>query len=421
METLIIQSANVLFPNSAFHEAKIDVLIENGKITEISNAGSITKDNAKVISAENMILAPAFFDLNVNFGEPGLETKEDMISGCAAAIAGGFSGVALHPNTLPPLQSRSEIAYIKSLEKDVMVDIHPVGTVSKDRKGENLAELYDMKLSGAIAFSDGNHTIQQSSLMSRALLYSKGFDGLIFSFAEDSSISGNTKMNEGVVSTMLGMKGNPNLAEEIMVARDLFLAEYNEAKIHFSTVSTAGAVRLIREAKSKGIAVTCDVAAHHLVLTDESVESFDSNFKVRPPLRTEIDRVALIDGLKDGTIDAIVSQHTPHEIEFKNVEFEKAEFGITGLQTALPLALKAGLSLELIIEKMSINPRKILNIPQSELAIGANANFILFNPDEIWIFDKETNRSKANNSPYFNSELKGKVHLLTNKNQYYIS
>src|SRR5690606_14381643 len=212
METLIIQSANVLFPNSAFHEAKIDVLIENGKITEISNAGSITKDNAKVISAENMILAPAFFDLNVNFGEPGLETKEDMISGCAAAIAGGFSGVALHPNTLPPLQSRSEIAYIKSLEKDVMVDIHPVGTVSKDRKGENLAELYDMKLSGAIAFSDGNHTIQQSSLMSRALLYSKGFDGLIFSFAEDSSISGNTKMNEGVVSTMLGMKGNPNLA-----------------------------------------------------------------------------------------------------------------------------------------------------------------------------------------------------------------
>jgi len=421
METLIIQSANVLFPNSAFHEAKIDVLIENGKITEISNAGSITKDNAKVISAENMILAPAFFDLNVNFGEPGLETKEDMISGCAAAIAGGFSGVALHPNTLPPLQSRSEIAYIKSLEKDVMVDIHPVGTVSKDRKGENLAELYDMKLSGAIAFSDGNHTIQQSSLMSRALLYSKGFDGLIFSFAEDSSISGNTKMNEGVVSTMLGMKGNPNLAEEIMVARDLFLAEYNEAKIHFSTVSTAGAVRLIREAKSKGIAVTCDVAAHHLVLTDESVESFDSNFKVRPPLRTEIDRVALIDGLKDGTIDAIVSQHTPHEIEFKNVEFEKAEFGITGLQTALPLALKAGLSLELIIEKMSINPRKILNIPQSELAIEANANFILFNPDEIWIFDKETNRSKANNSPYFNSELKGKVHLLTNKNQYYIS
>jgi dihydroorotase len=421
MEKLIIQTANVLFPNSEFHKEKIDILIENGKITNIHKAGSIVKGNAKIIQAEGMILAPAFFDLNVNFGEPGLETKEDMLSGCAAAVAGGFSGLALQPNTIPPLQSRSEIAYIKNIGESLMVDIHPVGTVSKERKGENLAELYDMKLSGAIAFSDGNHTIQQSSLMSRALLYSKGFDGLIFSFAEDFSISGNTKMNEGIVSTLLGMKGNPNLAEEIMVARDLFLAEYNEARIHFSTISTAGAVKLIREAKDKGIQVTCDVAAHHLVLTDESVESFDSNFKVRPPLRSELDRVALINGLKDGTIDAIVSQHTPHEIEFKNVEFEKAEFGITGLQTVLPLVLKAGLSLDLIIEKLSINPRKILNIPQPELAVGANANFILFNPDEIWIFDKQTNRSKANNNPYFNSDLKGRVSFLINKNQYYIS
>jgi dihydroorotase len=180
-------------------------------------------------------------------------------------------------------------------------------------------------------------------------------------------------------------------------------------------------VRLVREAKSKGIRVTCDVAAHHLVLTDASVESFDSNFKVRPPLRNELDRIALINGLKDGTIDAIVSQHTPHEIEFKNVEFEKAEFGITGLQTVLPLVLMADLSPELIVEKLSVNPRQILNIPQPELTIGANANLILFNPDESWIFDKQTNRSKANNSPYFNTQLKGKVNLLINKNQYYIS
>jgi dihydroorotase len=421
METLIIQSANAFFPNSKFHKEKIDILIEKGEIINIQKAGSITRDNAKVISAENMILSPGFFDLNVNFGEPGLETKEDMISGCNAAIAGGFSGIALQPNTNPPLHSRSEIAFIKNLASQSMVDVYPVGTVSKFRKGENLAELYDMNLSGAIAFSDGNHTIQQSSLMSRALLYSKGFDGLIFSFAEDFSISGNTKMNEGVVSTMLGMKGNPNLAEEIMISRDLFLTEYNEAKIHFSTISTRGGVQLIREAKNKGIKVTCDVAAHHLVLTDESVHSFDSNFKVRPPLRNDSDRLALLEGLKDGTIDAIVSQHTPHEIEFKNVEFEKAEFGIIGLQTVLPLVLKAGLSLELVIEKLSTNPRKILNLHQPELAIGVKANFILFNPDEIWIFDKHTNRSKANNSPYLNSELKGKVNLLINKNQYYIS
>lgn len=421
METLIIQAAYVLFPNSEFNKEKVDVVIQNGKITDINKTEIINKDNVRVISAENQILAPAFFDLNTNFGEPGLETKEDMFSGCAAAVAGGFSGLALQPNTIPPLQSRSEIAYVKGLGEDLMVDIYPIGTVSKERKGENLAELYDMHQSGAIAFSDGNRTIQHSSLMSRALLYSKGFDGLIFSFAEDFSISGNTKMNEGIVSTMLGMKGNPNLAEELMIARDLFLAEYNESRIHFSTISTAGAVRLIREAKSKGIRVTCDVAAHHLVLTDASVESFDSNFKVRPPLRNELDRLALINGLKDGTIDAIVSQHTPHEIEFKNVEFEKAEFGITGLQTVLPIVLMADLSLELIVEKMSVNPRQILNIPQSELRIGANANLILFNPDESWIFDKQTNRSKANNSPYFNTQLKGKVNLLINKNQYYIS
>lgn len=421
MEKLIIQAAYVLFPTSEFNKEKVDIVIQNGKIIDIKKTGLINKENAKVILAENNILAPAFFDLNVNFGEPGLETKEDMVSGCAAAIAGGFSGLALQPNTIPPLQSRSEIAYIKNLGESQMVDIYPVGTVSKERKGEKLAELYDMNQSGAIAFSDGNRTIQHSSLMSRALLYSKGFDGLIFAFAEDFSISGNTKMNEGIVSTMLGMKGNPNLAEEIMITRDLFLAEYNESRIHFSTISTAGTVQLIREAKNKGVQVTCDVAAHHLVLTDESVESFDSNFKVRPPLRNELDRIALINGLKDGTIDAIVSQHTPHEIEFKNVEFENAEFGITGLQTVLPLVLMAGLSLELIVEKLSVNPRKILNLQQPELKIGANANLILLNPDESWIFDKQTNRSKASNNPYFNNKLKGKVNLLINKNQYYIS
>lgn len=421
METLIIQGAYVLFPNSEFNKEKVDVLIQNGKITEINKTGKINKDNVKVISAENQILAPAFFDLNVNFGDPGLETKEDIFSGCAAAVAGGFSGLALQPNTIPPLQSRSEITYVKGLGEDLMVDIYPIGTVSKERKGESLAELYDMHQNGAIAFSDGNRTIQHSGLMSRALLYSKGFDGLIFSFAEDFSISGNTKMNEGIVSTMLGMKGNPSLAEELMIARDLFLAEYNESRIHFSTISTAGAVRLIREAKTKGIQVTCDVAAHHLVLTDAKVETFDSNFKVRPPLRNDSDRLALINGLKDGTIDAIVSQHTPHEIEYKNVEFESAEFGIIGLQTVLPLALMADLPFELIIEKLSVNPRRILNISQPELTIGSNANLILFNPDESWIFDKQSNRSKSNNSPYFNTQLRGKVNLLINKNQYYIS
>ena len=421
MQTLIIQSAKVIFPNSEYHLKVVDVLVEHGKISKIAQPRTLYADHAKVIDANGQILSPGFFDLNVNFGEPGLETKEDMISGSATAVAGGFSGIALQPNTIPPLHGRTEISFIKNLSKELIVDVYPVGTISKDRKGESLAELYDMKVTGAIAFSDGNRNVEQASLMSKALLYAKGFEGLIFSFAEDHSISGNTKMNEGTVSTHLGMKGNPNLAEEIMISRDIFLAEYNETPIHFSTISASGAVQLIRDAKNKGLQVTCDVAAHHLILTDESVESFDSNFKVRPPLRTEADRLALIEGLRDGTIDAIVSQHTPHEIEFKNVEFEQASFGSIGLQTVLPLALQSGLPVELIIEKLCVNPRKILKIRQPELSVGAEANLIVFNPNEKWIFDKLSNRSKASNSPYFNTELKGKVNLLINKNQTYIS
>src|SRR5690606_20740866 len=207
------------------------------------------------------------------------------------------------------------------------------------------------------------------------------------------------------------MKGNPNMAEEIMVSRDLFLAEYNDTPIHFSTISAKGTVELIRQAKAKGLKVTCDVAAHNLLLTDDELISFDSNFKVRPPLRTKNDKAALIKGLKDGTIDAIVSQHTPHEVEYKRVEFEIAEFGISSLQTVLPMLLKSDLSLELIVEKLAINPRKILNIEPSVLEVGKQANLILINPDELWIFDNKTNRSKATNSPFYNSELKGKVNL----------
>src|SRR5690606_7940396 len=248
-----------------------------------------------------------------------------------------------------------------------------------------------------------------------ALLYSKGFGGLVFSYAEDKSIAGNTKMNEGAMSTYLGMKGNPNMAEEVMISRDLFLAEYNDTPIHFSTVTCAGSVDLIRRAKKKGLKVTCDVAAHHLLYTDEEIASFDSNFKVKPPLRTKTDRSALVKGLKDGTIDAIVSQHTPHEVEYKTVEFEIAEFGIIGLQTVLPILLKIGLTLELIVEKLSVNPRKILNLPEPVLEVDQPANLILINPDELWIFDEHTNRSKASNNPLFNSELKGKVDLLVNK------
>jgi len=418
MEKLIIQSANILFPDSEFYQKEADVLIENGIILAIESPGKLSKsEDTKTVDAKGQFLAPGFFDLNVNFGEPGLETKEDFISGSSAAAAGGFTGVVLQPNTNPPLHSRSEIAFIVNSTRDLLVSVYPLGTITKNREGNELAELYDMRLAGAVAFSDGNRSLQRAGLMSRALLYSKGFDGLVFSFPEDKSIAGKTKMNEGEMSTYLGMKGNPNMAEEIMISRDLFLAEYNDTPIHFSTISTAGSVELIRKAKKKGLKVTCDVAAHHLLFTDEELISFDSNFKVRPPLRIANDRAALIEGLKDDTIDAIVSQHTPHEIEYKRVEFEIAEFGIAGLQTVLPMLLKAELPLELIIEKLAVNPRKILNIEAATLQVDAAANLILINPNEFWIFDDKSNRSKSTNNPLFDSELKGRVSLLIHRNK----
>src|SRR6202012_1351936 len=379
---------------------------EKGVITKI--AKKINADTES-FDAKGKYLAPGFFDLNCNIGELGLETKEDLKTGTHAAAAGGFTGVALMPNTIPPVHSKAEIEYLMNRAKKNLVDVYPLGTISYKREGKDLAEMYDMFLSGAKAFTDGNRPVQDAGLMERALLYAQGFDALILSYPEDTAIAGKAKVNEGEISTLLGMKGIPPLAEELMIARDLYLAEYTGSRIHFSTISTTRSVELIREAKKKHIEVTCDVAAHHLVLTDEALTGFDSLYKVKPPLRTQDDVDALLAGLKDGTIDAIVSQHTPHEVEFKAVEFEVAEFGIIGLQTAFALALKAGLDLDLIIEKMSIGPREVLNVEIPSIAEGNDANMVLFDPEQEWEFNKANNKSKSYNSPYIGQNLKGKV------------
>ncbi|MFC0517825.1 dihydroorotase family protein [Mucilaginibacter angelicae] len=410
---LLIKSATILDPGSSFHQQVADILIENGVITRI--ADDIDAD-AELFDAEGKYVSPGFFDLNCNIGELGLETKEDLRSGTAAAAAGGFTGVALMPNSQPPVHSKSEVEYLLNRSKGNLVDVYPLGTISQKREGKDLAEMYDMYQSGAKAFTDGNRPVQDAGLMERALLYAQGFDALVFSYPEDTAIAGKAKVNEGEISTLLGMKGIPSLAEELMVARDLYLAEYTVSRIHFTTISTARSVDLIREAKRKGIEVTCDVAAHHLVLTDEALLGFDSLYKVKPPLRTADDVAALIKGLKDGTIDAIVSQHTPHEIEFKDVEFEVAEYGMVGLQTALPLALKAGLPVELIVEKLSVNPREILGVELPVIAEDEKANLVVFDADAEWEYTVANNKSKSANSPYIGQGLKGKV-LLTYNNQ----
>ena len=411
---LLIKSATIIDPNSPFNKKIADVLIEKGIITQI--AAEIEAD-AEVFEAEGAYLSPGFFDLNCNIGEPGLETKEDIYTGTKAAAAGGFTGIALLPNTVPPVHSKSEIEYIVNRSKKNLVDIYPLGAISHKREGKDLAEMYDMYLSGAKAFTDGNRPVQDAGLMERALLYTQGFDGLVFSYPEDTAIAGKAKVNEGEVSTLLGMKGIPPLAEELMIARDLYLAEYTGSRIHFSTISTTRSVELIRDAKRKGIEVTCDVAVYHLVLTDEALLGFDSLYKVKPPLRTQDDVDALLAGLRDGTIDAIVTQHTPHEVEFKNVEFEVAEFGMIGLQTAFPLAVAAGLDVETIVQKMAINPREILNIDIPVIAEGHEANLALLDPGMEWDYSKKNNRSKSYNSPYIGHNLKGKVLLTFNNNQ----
>jgi dihydroorotase len=410
---LLIKSATIIDPNSTFHQKVADILVEDGYITLIA-----PKVNAKaeIVDGTGKYVTPGFFDLNCNIGELGLETKEDLHTGTKAAAAGGFTGVALMPNTQPPVHSKAEVEYLFNRAKNNLVDVYPLGTISHKRDGKDMAEMYDMFLSGAKAFTDGNRPVQDAGLMERALLYTQGFGALIISYPEDTAIAGKAKVHEGVMSTLLGMKGIPSLAEELMIARDLYLAEYTGSKIHFTTISTTRSVELIRDAKKKGLKVTCDVAAHHLLLTDEALAGFDSQYKVKPPLRTQSDVDALIKGLKDGTIDAIVSQHTPHEVEFKDVEFEVAEYGIIALQTTLSTLLKAGLSIEMIVQKLALKPREILNIETAAIIEGKKANLALLDVNVQWDYTKQNNQSKSSNSPFIGQNLTGKVLLVCNNN-----
>lgn len=419
MKKIFISSAT-LIDTQLKSTANTDVLLVDGKIAAIGTKLTAPQD-AHVIDASGAILAPGFCDLNVNAGEPGLETKEDLQSLATAALAGGITAVALQPNTKPPLHSKAEIAYICTKSANLPLHIYPLGTISYERKGEALSEMFDMHQAGAIAFTDGNKAVAHAGLMSRALLYSKGFGAKVFSFAEDASMAANAMVNEGVVSTYLGLQGNPSLAEELMLSRDIELAAYTQSPIHFSTITTAKSVQLIREAKAKGLAVTCDVSAHHLVLTEEALHGFDSNYKVKPPLRTEEDRNALLAGLADDTINAIVSQHTPHEIEYKAVEFGLAAYGMIGLQTLLPLAIQAGLTSRDLIKKLAVEPRLVLGIDLPKIAVGEVAELVVFHPKTRWRYDAHTNLSKSANSPFMGQELQGKVLFTCAKNQYYIA
>ncbi|PST81793.1 dihydroorotase [Pedobacter yulinensis] len=414
---LLLKNVIITDPGNTYNGQKADLRIENGQITAI---GELTKtDGEQEIDGKGGFLSAGFFDLNAAAGDPGFETREDIDSLIAAARAGGFTGVAVMPHTAPVVQSKSQVQYICNKARGGVTDIHPVGALSLEREGKELAELYDMRQAGAIAFSDGDRPVKDDGFMSRALQYLKGFDGLLMVYPENGSIAGKAKINESANSVLLGMKGLPALAEEMQISRDIFLAAYNEARVHISTVSAAGSVALIRKAKQEGVNITCDVAAHHLSMTEELLADFDSNYKVKPPLRGAADVAALLEGLKDGTIDAVCSQHRPEEIEFKNVEFEIAHYGIIGLQTVLPLLVRAGLGAVQIAEKLAAGPRKVLGIPVPAVSVGTNACLTLFNTTEKWRYDEDNNYSLSANSPLLGQELTGRVQLIFNNNQLY--
>ncbi|GAB1464173.1 dihydroorotase [Pedobacter sp.] len=417
--SLLIKGITIADTSSEFNGETCDVRVDKGTIVEIGKNLELQK-HEEVFELNGAVLSLGFFDLNCVFGDPGLETKEDLQTGTAAAAAGGFTGIAIMPNTKPVVHSKGEVEYILNRAKGNLVAVHPIGAISQNLEGKELAEMFDMKQAGAVAFAEAGKAISDDGFMSRALQYALGFDGLLFTHPENKALAGKAHVNESATTILLGMKGIPALAEEMQVARDIFLAQHHNAPIHISNISTAGSLALIKKAKKDGVKVTCDVAAHQLVFTEELLNDFDSNYKVKPPLRSKADNKALIAGLKDGTIDAISSQHRPHEIEFKNVEFEIASYGIITLQTVLPLLLQAGLDIALIVEKLAIAPRKLLKLEVPQVKIGAAANFTVFNPAKEWTFDSKTNQSKSANSPLFNKTLKGKVELVYNNGQYNI-
>lgn len=411
----IIRSAVIIDPHGPHHQQKKDLLIENDRIVRI--ADNIDGD-AEEFTAENLHVSLGWFDMRVNFCDPGFEHREDICTGLQAARKGGFTGVGLVPSTAPPLSTRSQIDYVRNQARGSSIELYPYGTISADRNGEQLAELYDMQRSGAVAFTDHKRAMVNASLMSTALLYAKNFDGLIMSFPHEASMCHRGQMHEGEVSTRLGLKGLPALAEELMVARDLYLCEYNDARIHFTGISTRSGVDLIRQAKKRGLKVSCDVYAHNLVLTDDALVDFDQQKKVLPPFRDEDHRQALIEGLKDGTIDAICSDHSPQDVEQKHTEFEHAAFGIINLESCFGLlnkVLHRELEISEIILKIAKQPRKLLGLETPLIEENAPANLTFFNPDAEWTFEHSDIRSKSANTPFIGTVLKGRALAVYNQ------
>ena len=409
---ILIQQACIIDRSSPHHGTIRDILIENGRITAIGTDLSAEAD--KVILHPGLHVSPGWVDIFSHFCDPGYEHKETLETGAHAAAAGGYTDVFVIPNTRPVVDTKSQVEYIRRVSQTseaLPVNIWPIGAMTRGLEGKDLAEMYDMRHSGAVAFSDGTHPVQSAGLLLKGLQYVKAFDGVIIQVPDDKTVGANGLMNEGIVSTRLGLPGKPMMAEELMVARDIELARYTMSKIHFTGVSSPRSLEYIRRAKESGLFVTCSVTPYHLFFTDADLAGYDTNLKVYPPLRDGASVTALRTAILDGTVDCIASHHLPHEFDSKVVEFEYARPGMSGLETAYAVirTLLPELSAERVYDLFGGRARELFGLEQPSIAEGQAVSLSLFDPAGHMQLEAGTTRSKSKNSPFFGKELKGRV------------
>lgn len=408
---VVLKGVKLVSPHQKLDQ-KADLLIVDGVIQKIGNLSKDELKNSTVYDYEDKYCAPGFYDMHVHLREPGREDKETILSGSNSAAAGGFTGIACMPNTSPAIDSAEVVSLIKAKAAGHLVDVHPVAAATIERKGESLAPILELHEAGAVGFSDDGVAIKDAGMLRNVLEYSAMVDAPVIEHCEDVSLS-DGHMNEGLNSTKLGLPALPSVSEDLIVMRDIMMAEYAGGRVHIAHISTKQSVELVRQAKKKGIKVTAEVTPHHFTYTDDSLKTYDTNMKMSPPLRTQSDVDAIIEGLKDGTIDCIASDHAPHAIEEKEVEFIYAPNGIVGLETQVGLAFselykKKHLTIEQIVEKFAVNPRTILNLPIPEIKEGEKANLTIFDPDMVWTVDKSKFKSLSKNSPFDKRLMTGK-------------
>jgi dihydroorotase len=415
---ILIQSAKIIDSQSPFHKKEKNILIQNGRITEI---GDKNYQADKTINAKGMILSVGWFDLGTFIGDPGLEHKEDLESGSKAAVAGGFTEIAVLPNTVPCIQTKNDVNYLTRHNDSRLLQIHPLASVTKSNKGEELTEMIDLHEAGAVGFTDGLKTLWHTDIVLKSLQYLQKFDGVLIDHPEDIWLNMFGQMHEGITSTMLGMRGMPRIAEEIAIRRNVELLNYAGGRLHIARLSSGRSIELMRIAKKK-LNITCDITAYQPLLDDSFLKDFDTNYKVNPPLREKRDNDALIKGLKDGTIDVVCSGHTPHDEECKKLEFDLADTGIINLQTFASnlVSLSKLVPWEDLIQKVTHNPRTLLHLETPVIDVDQKANLTLLDPAKEWTFDEKENLSKAKNSPWLGKKLTGKVVSVFNNNKHWL-